>query len=124
VDLRLRALVFDAFELAAFVRRAYSDDALSMAGLRLTLSPDGGDAFQFAFEIQRQGRTSFGSVFDDFRDQNTLVFHLDYALAGPARLFIRSRYGYRRVGDGPDNTERFLVERRFEPYVGVRLATW
>jgi hypothetical protein len=124
VDLRLRALVFDAFELATFVRRAYSDDSLSVAGIRLTLTPDGGDPFRFVFELQRQGRTSFGSLFDDFRDQNTLVFHLDYALAGPARLFIRSRYGYRRVADGPGGTARYLVERRFEPFIGVRLATW
>ena len=43
------------------------------------------------------------------------------ALAGPARLFLRSRYGYTRVADGPDSTERYLVERRFEPFVGVRL---
>ena len=124
VYFRLRALVFDAFEFATFVRRAYGDDPLSEAGLRLTLSPGSGDPFRFVFEVQRQGRTSFWSLFDDFRDQNTLVFHLDYALSGPARLFIRSRYGYRRVADGPDGTARFLVERRFEPFVGVRLASW
>ena len=36
------------------------------------------------------------------------------------QLFVRSRYGYRRLpGDGPG---RFLAERRFEPLVGVRLA--
>jgi hypothetical protein len=124
VYFRLRALVFDAFELSTFVRRAYSDDPLSEAGLRLVLSPNSGEPFRFVFEVQRQGRTSFGSLFDEFRDQNALVFHLDYALTGPARLFIRSRYGYTRVADGPDGTARFLVERRFEPFVGVRLATW
>jgi hypothetical protein len=123
VYFRLRALVFDAFELATFVRRVYGDDALSQGGLRLTVSPGGGDAFRFIFEVQRQGRTSFFSLFDDFRDQNTLVFHLDYALTGPARLFIRSRYGYTRVADGPDGTARYLVERRFEPFIGVRLIS-
>jgi hypothetical protein len=121
VYFRVRALVFDAFELSTFVRRAYSDDPLSEAGLRLILSPNSGDPFRFIFEVQRQGRTSFGSLFDEFRDQNHLIFHLDYALSGPLRLFIRSRYGYARVDDGLDGTARFLVERRFEPFVGVRV---
>ena len=71
--------------------------------------------------MQREGRTSLRSLFDDFRDQNVLVFHLDYALPGPARLYLRSRYGYRRVADGPGGQERYLVERRFEPFVGLRL---
>jgi hypothetical protein len=122
VYFRLRALVFEAFEFSTFVRRAYSDDPLSEAGLRLVLSPNNGDPFRFIFEVQRQGRTSFGSLFSEFRDQNSLIFHLDYALAGPLRLFIRSRYGYTRVDDGPDGTARFLVERRFEPFVGVRVV--
>lgn len=122
VYFRLRALVFEAFEFSTFVRRAYSDDPLSEAGLRLVVSPNHGDPFRFIFEVQRQGRTSFFSLFDEFRDQNHLVFHLDYALSGPVRLFIRSRYGYTRVDDGPDGTARFLVERRFEPFVGVRVV--
>ncbi len=121
VYLGLRALVFGAFELATYVRRDYSGDPLSEAGLRLILSPGGGDPFRLIFDVQRQGRTSFWSLFGDFRDQNTLTFHLDYTLTGPARLFIRSRYGYTRVADGPDGMERYLVERRFEPFVGVRL---
>ncbi|MEP0545960.1 MAG: hypothetical protein ABJF88_03445 [Rhodothermales bacterium] len=117
----LRALVFRAFELATYVRRDYSDDPLSEAGLRLVVSPNGGDPLRLVFDVQRQGRTSFGSLFGDFRDQNTLTFHLDYAVTGPAWIFIRSRYGFTRVADGPDGTERYLVERRFEPFVGVRL---
>ena len=118
---RLRALVFRAFELATYVRRDYSDDPLSEAGLRLVVSPGGGTPLRLVFDVQRQGRTSFWSLFGDFRDQNTLTFHLDYAITGPAWIFIRSRYGYRRVADGPDGSERYLVERRFEPFAGVRL---
>ncbi len=117
----LRALVFRAFEFATYVRRDYSDDPLSEAGLRLVVSPGGGNPFRLVFDVQRQGRTSFWSLFGDFRDQNTLTFHLDYAVTGPAWIFIRSRYGFTRVADGPDGTERYLVERRFEPFVGVRL---
>ena len=123
----LRALVFSGFELSSYVRRSYSDDPLSEAGLRLALAPGRGERFRFIFDVQRQGRTSFWSLFGDFRDQNVLVFHLDYALSLgrsrplPARLFIRSRYGYRRVVDAPDGAARYLVERRFEPLVGVRI---
>ena len=117
----LRALVFRAFELATYVRRDYSDDPLSEAGLRLVVSPNGGDPLRLTFDVQRQGRTSFWSLFGDFRDQNTLTFHLDYAITGPAWIFLRSRYGFTRVADASDGTERYLVERRFEPFVGVRL---
>src|SRR5690606_15775675 len=83
--------------------------------------PPRGERFRFVFAVQRQGRTTFWSLFGDFRDQNVLVFHLDYALSDLARLFVRSRYGFRRVADAPDGTARYLVERRFEPLVGLRV---
>ena len=121
----LRALVFNAFELASYVRRDYSEDDLTEGSFRLAFAPGGGDPFRFVFEVQRQGRTSFFDLFSDFEDQNVLVFHLDYALPGPAWLTIRSRYGYTRVADGPasdGSRARYLVERRFEPFVGVRVV--
>lgn len=118
----LRALVFGGFEFATYVRRDYSSDPLSEAGLRLALTPGRGDRFRFLFDVQRQGRTSFWNLFGDFRDQNVLLFHIDYALVGPARLFIRSRYGYRRVADATEGQARYLVERRFEPLIGIRAA--
>ncbi len=118
----LRALVFNAFELAAYARRDYSGDALSEGSLRLVLAPGGGDPFRFVFEVQRQRRASFWGLFGDLKDQNVLVFHLDYALTGPAWLTIRSRYGYERRADGPGGQARYLVERRFEPFVGVRVV--
>lgn len=118
----LNALVFGSFELATYVRRSYTDAELSEAGFRIALTPGRGERFRFLFDVQRQGRTSLWSLFGDFRDQNVLLFHIDYALAGPARLFIRSRYGYRRVNDASDGQPRYLVERRFEPLVGVRFV--
>lgn len=116
----LNALVFGGFEFATFLRRSYSSDPLSEAGLRLALTPGRGERFRFLFEVQRQGRRSAWNLFGDFRDQNVLLFHIDYALAGPASLFIRSRYGYRRVADAPSGDARYLVERRFEPLIGIR----
>ncbi len=118
----LRALVFNAFEFVGYVRRDYSDDLLTESTLRLVFAPGGGDPFRFVFEVQQQGRDSFFDLFRDYEDQNVLVFHLDYALSGPAWLTIRSRYGYQRQADGPGGEERFLVERRFEPFVGVRVV--
>jgi len=121
IHLGLHALVFSGFELAAFAKRSYTDAPLSEAGVRLALTPARGERFRFVFDVQRQGRTTFWSLFGDFRDQNVLVFHLDYALSDLARLFVRSRYGFRRVADAPDGTARYLVERRFEPLVGLRV---
>ena len=118
----LNALVFGGFELATYTRRSYTDAPLSEAGLRLAVTPGRGDRFRFLFDVQRQGQGSFWSLFSDFRDQNVLLFHIDYALGGPARLFIRSRYGYRRLGDAADGRARYLVERRFEPLVGARFV--
>ncbi len=118
----LRALVFNAFELVAYARRDFSGDALSEGTLRLVFSPGSGDPFRFVFEMQRQGRAGFWNLFSELQDQNLLVFHLDYALPGPAWLTIRSRYGYGRERDGPGGERRYLVERRFEPFVGVRVV--
>ena len=42
------------------------------------------------------------------------------------QVYVRSRYGYRRLtaddGFAEDGPERYLVERRFEPMVGVRFG--
>lgn len=118
----LNALVFGGFELATYVRRSYTDAPLSEAGLRLAITPGRGDRFRFLFDVQRQGQRSFWDLFSDFRNQNVLLFHIDYALAGPAHLFIRSRYGYRRLDDLDDGQAQFIVERRFEPLVGARFV--
>lgn len=121
VFLHLHALVFEALELGAYARRDYSGDALSEGALRLTLSPSRGRSVRFVFEIQRQGLTSVPSLFSNFLDENLLVFHLDYALAEPLRLYLRSRYGFARVADAPDGSARYLTQRRFEPLLGARL---
>ena len=121
IHVGLHALVFSGFELSAFAKRSYTDAPLSEAGFRLALTPGRGERFRFVFDVQRQGRTSFWSLFGDFRDQNLLVFHIDYAFSDLARLFVRSRYGFRRVDDASDGSARHLVERRFEPLVGLRV---
>ncbi len=110
--------MLDAFELVHYLRRDYAGDNGAF-GLRVALSPDRGRRLRFVFDIQRQGLTGLTDLFSDVVDEAILTFRLDYSFAPPFRMFVRSRYGYRRVDDLPDGTARYLVERRFEPMVGV-----
>lgn len=116
----LHASVLDAFELVNYLRRDYAGNN-GMFGLRVAISPDRGEQLRFLFDIQRQGLTGFTDLFSDVVDEAILTFRLDYSFAPPFRLFVSSRYGYRRVNDLPDGTARYLVERRFEPMVGIML---
>ena len=111
---------FRTFALAYHFRRHYGDQALSDFSLRLAFHPRFVDGLSVALAIERQGLRSWFSLFRDLEDQNALVFDVEYPLAGAAHLSIRSRYGYRRLADAEDGTERFLVQRRFEPFVGLR----
>ncbi|MEM1043632.1 MAG: hypothetical protein AAGI91_13510 [Bacteroidota bacterium] len=122
LNVGLHALVFNSFEFAGYVQRDFSGDDLTESTVRLAFAPGGGDPLRFVFEVQQQGRSGFFDLFTEYEAQNVLVFHLDYALPGPAWLVLRSRYGYERLEDGPDGEARYLVERRFEPFVGVRVA--
>jgi hypothetical protein len=122
VDLltEIEVAAFRSFALSYHFRRHYGDQALSDFSLRLALRPRFAEGFGVALAVERQGLTSWWSLFDDLQDQNALVFEVDYPLAGAAHLSIRSRYGYRRLGDPGDGAGRFLVQRRFEPFVGLR----
>src|SRR5690606_969455 len=111
---------FRTFALAYHFRRHYGDQALSDFSLRLAFHPRFVDGLSVALAIERQGLRSWFSLFRDLEDQNALVFDVEYPLTGAAHLSIRSRYGYRRLADAEDGTERFLVQRRFEPFVGLR----
>ena len=70
--------------------------------------------FELPFELPPPGdwKASLGLVEKALKEGS---------LSDLARLFVRSRYGFRRVADAPDGTARYLVERRFEPLVGLRV---
>lgn len=110
-----------AFALFYHFRRHYGDQRLSDFSLRLALRPGFAEGFGVALAVERQGLGGFFSLLDDLQNQNTLVLDIDYPLAGAAHLSIRSRYGYVRLADADDETGRFLVQRRFEPFVGLRV---
>ncbi len=124
VDLltEIELLVFRSFEIAYHFRRHYGDQRLSDFSLRIASRPRFLDGLRLEFGMERQGLGSFFSLFTGLKDQNALVFDVDYPLNGSAHLSIRSRYGYRRLPDAEDGTGRYIVQRRFEPLVGVRLV--
>ncbi len=118
--LELHGLVFGAFEFRQFVRRDFGGPT-GMYGVRLAITPDRGRDIRFLFDLQRQGLLGFRDLFSDLVDEAVLTFRLDYTVSSPLRLFVASHYGYRSVDPLPDGTERYLVERRFEPMFGVML---
>ncbi|MDX1419237.1 MAG: hypothetical protein R3181_04670 [Rubricoccaceae bacterium] len=109
-----------AVSLFYHFRRHYGDQRLSDFSFRLALRPGFAEGFGVAVAVERQGLGSFFSLLDDLQNQNTLVLDIDYPLAGAAHLSIRSRYGYTRLEGAADGSGRFLVQRRFEPFVGLR----
>ena len=75
-------------------------------------------------EISRLIGRSLRAIIDmDKLGENTLVLDVGVPVGTYAYTFVRSRYGYRRLtaDDGyPEaGPARYLVERRFEPLVGV-----
>lgn len=115
----LRAVAFGRVEAMLYTRRHLGPRPLSAFSLRLAARA--GET-RFELGLEKQGfrsllRTLFGG---SLGEENSLI--LDIAVPvralGGARAFVRSRYGYRQIeGDGPT---RYLVERRFEPYIGLR----
>jgi hypothetical protein len=115
-----RALAFDVFEFGQYIRRDYGG-ATGTYGIRFALTPERGRNLRFLFDLQRQGLHGFRDLFSDLVDEAILTFRIDYAATDLIHIFIRSRYGYEEVGELPDGTRRYLVQRRFEPMVGVVL---
>ena len=118
-----RLLAFGRFEAAPYLRRHVGADRLSAFGLRLGVElPRGGE---IAFDLERQGFRGLFSLFGDLGDENALSLDVRVPIAAHAVLLVQSRYGYRTIdpieagASLPDR--RFLIERRFEPMLGLRL---
>ncbi len=115
----LRLYLFSGFEFWYAFRRHYGSQALSTYHFRLYLR-----ARRFSLYIgqDRGGLRSFFSLLNNLGDQSALVFRTDYRFFRHLRVYVRARYTYERVGDAADGTERYLVQRRFEPMTGIRLT--
>ena len=125
VVLDVRLLAFGRVEVSQYLRRHVGDERASGYGLRLAGRLPGDGRVEFAVE-----RQDFRGVLDLFRDLgqlNALVLDVQLPVGRTGAVFVRSRYGYRRLtrDDGPayaDGPARYLVERRFEPLVGLRVS--
>ena len=122
-----RVLAFGRFEVAGHVRRHVGADRLSAFGVRLGARLPRGGAV--AFELERQGFRSLLSLLGDLGEENALRLDLRVPLAEPVVLVVQSRYGYRALTPselGPEgiSERRFLIERRFEPMVGLRIRAF
>ncbi|NBC17958.1 MAG: hypothetical protein GVY18_11670 [Bacteroidetes bacterium] len=115
----LRLLIIERFELWYSFRRHYGSQRLSEYHLHFFLRLY--DRMRLNVTIDRYGLGGFFSTFSDLDDQSALNFGLDYQLLPPLWLSVDARYSFERVGDGPDGTERYLVQRRFEPFTGIHL---
>lgn len=114
----LKLVIFDGFEFWYYFRRHFGGQRLGELHLRLFLRSS--DHFRIEIGIDRSGLDGFFSMFNDMDDQSALIFGTDYQLAGPVFLYLRARYSYERVDADDDLAQRYLVQRRFEPYVGLR----
>ncbi|WP_412067482.1 hypothetical protein [Rubrivirga sp. IMCC43871] len=123
--LDLRLVAFGRLEVSQHFRRHIGDETASAYGLRLAGRLAGGTRIEFALD-----RQDFRGVLDLIQDLgavNSLLLDIEYPVGRRGVILVRSRYGYRRLteADGDafaDGPPRFLVERRFEPLVGIRVG--
>ena len=118
----VRLVAFGRLELSQRVRRHVGDEAASAFALRAAGRLPGQGRIEFALE--RQDFRGFFDLVQDLGQLNTLVLDVQVPVGRRGVVFVRSRYGYRRLtdADGLEAEDRFIVERRFEPLVGVRLG--
>ncbi len=118
VVLDVRLLAFGRFEVSQHVRRHIGPDRASAYGVRLAARLPRRARAELG--VERQGFRGLWSFVRGLGDENALVLDVSAPVGRVAQAFVRSRYGYRRLDSGGPG--RFLVERRFEPLVGVRVG--
>lgn len=116
----LRLLFFESFELWYYFRRHYGGPPLSEYHFRLFVQ--GGNQFRLSVGQDRGGLEGILSLFDDLGDRTALVFSIEYRLRQNLWTQVRARYTYEPRGETDTGIKQYLVERHFEPMVGVRLS--
>ena len=117
-ETELRLLIFERFEFWYYFRRHYGTQSLSEFHLRVFLHQP--RQLRIYVGLDRAGLKGYFSLFNDLGDQTALVFGTDYRIAGPFWTFIDARYTFEYVSTSPDGKAQYLVQRRFEPFVGIR----
>ncbi len=105
--------VGDDFTFWTSFRKHYGAHRLSEFHLRMELTA--ARVLRVSMGIDQGGLGGFFTIFNDFGDLTALVFVADYRLAGPLYLNATTRYSFERIADN-----RYLVQRRFDPLVGLR----
>jgi hypothetical protein len=119
----LRILAFGQFEVFQHIRRHIGAGGQSAYAARVAYRPRDPAGVRLDLMFERQGFKRALGLFGDLRDLNALILDLDAPLPVLGlRLSLRSRYGYERLPDAAAGGRRFLVQRRFEPLVGIRMA--
>lgn len=115
-----RLVVLDRFEFWYYFQRNFSRQGLDVFHLRLFLETR--TRVRMDVGIDRGGLDGFFSLLNPLDDQTSLILNTDYRLTSPFMLFINARYTFERTRNAEDGSRRYIVQRRFEPMLGVRLS--
>ncbi len=114
----LRLLLFQRFQIWHSFYRHYGLQPLSSHHFRIYFQMP--EQIEFSLGIDREGLRSFLSLFNQYNDQSTLVLSGRYRAFGPLVVGLDARYTFERLNVRAGQ-ERFLAQRRFEPYAAFRL---
>ena len=105
------------FSMHYFYRRSFGYQRLSEFHFRLFVRR--AERARFELGVDKAGGAGAFGLFSRFDDLSALVFAAHYQLLGPVRLSVTARYTFERIDS--EGAPRYLVQRRFEPFAGVRL---
>ena len=104
-----------SFALRHYWRRHFGAQPLSELHVRLFVRY--GPHFELQVSTDRHGEHGFFGVFGPFSDLSALTFDLRLRIAGPLLLQAQARYSFEELPE----SNYYLVQRRFEPLVGMKV---
>ncbi|CAN5768365.1 hypothetical protein BH23ACT11_BH23ACT11_16930 [soil metagenome] len=113
------ALLYGTFEVSSRMARHFGTQTLSRFSFRGAYAGQRGEGLTASLSYHRAGFKGIFAAFSQAGDLNALNLELGYPLAGRLRASALAHYGYRRITDSPLGEQRFLVQRRFEPRIGI-----
>lgn len=113
----LRIHFFQRFELWYQFMRHHGVQSLSEYHLRLFMRLE---RMELSVGQDRAGLDGFFSLFGDAGNENALMFDFTYNIRGALWVRTEARYTFVPSGRGPEGREQFVVQRRFEPLLGLR----
>jgi len=120
LETEFRLLIFEQFEFWFYFRRHYGTQSLSEYHLRLFLHAR--NRLRIDVGMDRGGLLNLLALFNEIGDQTALSVGIDYRLVRTFWLFVDAQYTFDRIEDSENGTRHFLVQRRFEPYAGLRIS--